>query len=341
MHNIFLKFLALCSILFLTSVCSAADVNQSVGFHYPYDNNYPTWSVDFSPDGNLLAGCSSLGVHVWNAQTGELVRSLEGIGGARELAFSPDGKLLAATDIDGVWERSAFSGGLVAGQVHVWNIKTWEVLHLLRVVRGDALSLEFSPDSKTLAVGSGDNKVRLWNTQNGELIRTLPGYPGRIDRIDAVAFSPDGMVLAGVEADSSIVSLWLPRTGKLIKTLNKNKQVERLSSAWSWPSKRVTFSSDGKTIVIAGNGDIHFLNIKTDQPVNMALTRQKIHGSTIAFSSDHSLFATSIAGGIRLRQVRTGQLRRTIVGEPSFAFSPNGKSLAVIGKNGIQILPAR
>ena len=36
-------------------------------------------------------------------------------------------------------------------------------------------SVAFSPDGNTIASGSEDNSIKLWNPQTGDLIRTLDG----------------------------------------------------------------------------------------------------------------------------------------------------------------------
>src|SRR5262249_58242566 len=58
---------------------------------------------------------------------------------------------------------------------------------------GIVYSVAFSPDGKTLASGSGDNRVRLWDVNTGRLIRSFAEHGGTVH---SVAFSPDGKMIA-------------------------------------------------------------------------------------------------------------------------------------------------
>src|SRR5262249_40979229 len=55
-------------------------------------------------------------------------------------------------------------------------------------------SLNFSPDSKTLASGSGDHSIKLWDVATGRNTTTLKDEDPYL--WGAVAFSPDGKMLA-------------------------------------------------------------------------------------------------------------------------------------------------
>ena len=98
------------------------------------------------------------------------------------------------------------------------------------------MSVSFSPDGKTIASGSHDETIRLWETSTGKLIRTLTGHTGSIM---SVSFSPDGKTIASGGYDNTI-RLWETSTGKLIRTL-----IEHTDSVMS-----VSFSPDGKTIAL-------------------------------------------------------------------------------------------
>ena len=78
---------------------------------------------------------------------------------------------------------------------------------------GLVFSVAFSPDGKTLATGSFDNTVKLWDFASGKELQTLKGHTASVY---GVAFSPDGTLIASGSQDKTI-RLWNPKDGKLVK----------------------------------------------------------------------------------------------------------------------------
>jgi predicted NACHT family NTPase len=101
----------------------------------------------------------------------------------------------------------------------------------------------FSPDGQTVASGSADNTVRLWDAATGELVETLDTHSASVN---TVAFSPDGTILAAGSNDNTI-KLWY---------LGKDREPESLSTDAAVSS--VTFSPDGNTLAAGSGSKVRF-----------------------------------------------------------------------------------
>jgi WD40 repeat protein len=125
-------------------------------------------SVAFSPDGKYLAAGAGMGpsneVKLFNAQTGEEIRTLAG--GGSGVAFSPDGKRLASAAMR------------PDTKVWVWNVESGQEIY---AVKGGGQGVAFSPDGQRLASGG-----KIWDAESGQELISLSG--GRY----GIAFSSDG-----------------------------------------------------------------------------------------------------------------------------------------------------
>src|SRR6476469_2368508 len=91
----------------------------------------------------------------------------------------------------------------------------WKCVSTLRGHSDVVATVAISRDGRTLASGSFDKTIKLWNLGTGRLIHTLNGHS---ERVLCVAISHNGMTLASGSVDKTI-KLWNLGTGKLIRTL--------------------------------------------------------------------------------------------------------------------------
>lgn len=207
-----------------------------------------TSCLAFSPDEQTLAnghiGTTLVGatIDIWNLNKSKIEKTLWGHGWeVSSLAFSKDGRILV-------------SGGL-DGAIKIWNWRKEELLHTLNRPApseffaslvswfdssvGVIWSVAISPDGKIVASAGSQQPIKLWNTENGKLLRTFTQHS---DSVYSLSFSPDGETLASGGADCTI-RIWNFHTGELLQTL------EHLG-----PVMSVAFSPDGKTLV-SGSSD--------------------------------------------------------------------------------------
>lgn len=142
-------------------------------------------------------------VHQWDVKTGRVVAQPGSTLGLYALAFSHDGKSLAA--------------GTGAGGIDLWEAATGKSLRRFENKHLDFVrTLGFSPDGKTLVSGAGKNDFSaiVWNVENGQVIRQLPGHS---KGVNSVQFSPDGMNIFTAPASGSVLQSWASDSGKKLQ----------------------------------------------------------------------------------------------------------------------------
>jgi predicted NACHT family NTPase len=95
--------------------------------------------------------------------------------------------------------------------------------HILRGHEKEIYSVALSPDGQSLASGSADNTIRLWDLRHPAAALTV--LRGHGNAVSSVAFSPDGQTLASGSGDQTI-RIWIARTeilaGKICQQVWRN-----------------------------------------------------------------------------------------------------------------------
>jgi len=180
------------------------------------------FSVALSPDNEILV-LGSIGKLIGRSPTGEQLWQIPlGRNLVWDLAFSPDGQELwlpNANTIKGFTRDGEPLPDLLPADAH----------------NNLVFAIAFSPDGKTIATGSSDGVMKLWDRQDGRLLATMP----HDKRLWGITFSPDGQTIAS-STDDGAIALW---------TTDGN-QFDHIK-AHRATTRNTTFSPDGKLLISA------------------------------------------------------------------------------------------
>jgi WD40 repeat protein len=291
-------------------------------------------SVAFNLDGTQIVTARGFyqGNHdvvIWDVETGEQVRLLDGGGIVADLVYSPDGVYVVGIQL-----------GDCCFAVSIWDAATGEELYIgdIQVLADEHLPV-FSPDSTTLAVVDRTGAVTLWDlatqTQRGVLLADIVDssdyYP-----LDA-AFSADGRQFMTL-SKMGILRIWNVDSEEPIETIERqpaqfaafspdlsqtavmdNQQQISISDTESGEittqndflsinTPKVIFNQDGSRMAFVVNDEIWLCNMATGEYVAV-LSGHEDDITDLVFSVDGSQLASSSTDGtIRFWSVESGTL---------------------------------
>lgn len=283
--------------------------------------------VAFSRDGRLLATTGDGGyIRLWNVPDGSLARELK-VSHRQTLyglAFSPTGNRLAAT------------GG--NGEVFLFDIATAaELMSVRHDANGNRVyGVAFAPDGRTFASTGSDWHVRVWDATTGhETFSHNVSGPGHADAF-AVAFSPDGRLLAAGYA-------------RQIDILDVEKRTVAAKIPRAHPECTVAlaFSPDGGSLFSGGSaGDVGGAQLRVWNPLDGSLVRElsaaprKLSRCAMALSADGATLVSTHYEGLAVWDTASGALLRNLetsdvdgLRTDGVAVAPDGSLVASICKN--------
>ncbi|MHB1426229.1 MAG: WD40 repeat domain-containing protein [Gemmataceae bacterium] len=190
-------------------------------------------SLALSPDGKILATAGEdRTIRFWNWKTGEQLRQFTSDSSERTMCFtfSPDGKTL-------VWGASSDS------ILRLGDVDSGKLRHKLKQIDSPRAAA-FSPDGKTLAVGTYDQTIRLWDTSSGR----HPHPRGHDGEILSLAFLPEGKHIATVGCDGTL-RVWETKSGEELRRV----------SIGATPIFGTSLSANGERLATRHTGEKDFL----------------------------------------------------------------------------------
>jgi WD40 repeat protein len=285
--------------------------------------NLRAGSITFSPDNQWLAFATVFGgVRVWDVNARSEVTNLPALGASRAsigLAFSPDSRTLAYNENN-------------YGAILLWDIASRSVDRFAGhydVVR----TLAFSPDGQTLASGSQDRTIRLWNLNPG--VRPSSGAETNAgQQAQKLSRTPNDAGLAAA-GDGRTPTEWRERFAFT-------------NHAGGFTS--LAFSPDGGTLAMSGAGGagrvIRLVEVETGS--QKAQRRGHLNDiSSLAFTRDgQALLSASDDGTVRVWDPMPGAKEKSVHGfarnsistewrtyGPALCLSPDGRHLLSVYTN--------
>jgi WD40 repeat protein len=301
-------------------------------------------AVAFSPNGALVATGrdDDANTKLWDAGTGALVRTLNGRdNNANVIRFSPDGQYLATG---------------TGGGGSTLNLNLWRVSDGVRLVgripafNNGTISLAFSSDGQLLAAaGFAAENYKIYHVPDMTLVANVGNFDpdlGYNVRTNAVAFSPDGQLIA--LGDNRGVHLRRVSDGSLVRILNTNAPSVMKTNS-------VAFTPDGQYIAAGVSVTdptysncidcaVKMFRVSDGSLVRIFENGNNMHFPKIAFAPGGTIIGASYShdhdngGAVQFWNVNTGATMQTDMFDLfpwDFAFSRVGDWYAFYSASGL------
>lgn len=196
---------------------------------YINDTGYFT-TLEFSPNGHILADGNSTGVILWDVATHKRIGTpLQGhTDDVNDVAFSPDGNILASASSD--------------QNIILWDVNSHEQITLLPMRHSSSVqAVAFNHDGSILASGDSNGKIVLWSIQTFDPITSFVVKGEKT--IENLVFSPDGHLLISSQTDGSAI-FW---------DLTTYQAMNEANVFFVGSSTSVSFGENSNDLILAGS----------------------------------------------------------------------------------------
>jgi len=247
--------------------------------HRAGDRSVGIQTVAFSEDGRyIFAGGYDRIIRIWDANNQRLIKTINNIsihGYIYTIAVHPERY------------NGRFISGYADGTIQVWDGLTIETIDLHRTLRHSEPAnqgerprnmsvrcIVFSPIGKAFASTGADGRIKIWDSESLELVRTIQApeveHSFQIGT-NSISYAGESHIISG--GINGVVYVWNTADGSLLRTIGANNSMPVTSIAVSLQERIFVVSRDGW-----GNGT-YLYNIDTGkhiQSLNVGLPAKSV-----------------------------------------------------------------
>ena len=224
-------------------------------------------ALAINPQGNQLAvGSGDGSISLWKLPGGQRERWLRRDGvPVMGVTFIRNGQQLASFD------RS---------NLEVWSVPDGRLIQELDKPRGVVTAMATNPNGRFLAVGDANGEVYLWDLSRGVTTPSFRQEFPQLGKIDALAVSPDGTLLAIANQSHEVIELWdVPRRSRKHSLTRQDLR----HGIWS-----LAFRPDGQVLAGgSGDGKVSLWNVSNGAWLKTLKAPGIVY--SLAFSPDNAL----------------------------------------------------